>query len=153
MIRRPPTPTRPDTCFPSTTLVRSGVGAANAPAYALSFEAGRPVPTNRADTMADGLACRMPDAVAVEAILHGAARIVAVSETEIAAAMRHYYTDTHNLAAGAGAAPLAALLKEQQAMAGKRIGLVLSGGHVHMPRYRKVLEYRKRGGEGKSVSV
>src|SRR3546814_10921348 len=83
-----------------------GVVASNAPAYALSFEAGRPVPTNRADTMADGLACRMPDAAALEAILHGAARIVTVSETEIAAAMRYDYTDTHNLAADAGAAQL-----------------------------------------------
>src|SRR3546814_16390473 len=81
-----------------------GVVAANAPAYALSFEAGRPVPTNRADTMADGLACRMPDAAAAEAILHRSARLVAVSETEIAPAMPHYYTTTPKLAAGPGAA-------------------------------------------------
>src|SRR3546814_11995909 len=90
--------------------------------------------------MADGLACRLPDAAALEAILHGAARIVTVSETEIAAAMRYYYTDTHNLAEGAGAAPLAAVLKEKQAVAGKRVVLVLSGGNVDMPLYRKVLD-------------
>jgi threonine dehydratase len=53
--------------------------------------------------------------------------------------MRHFYTDTHNVAEGAGAAPLAALLKERDTMAGKRIAIVLSGGNVDRPTYSDVL--------------
>ncbi len=116
-----------------------GVVSENAAAYALSFAQRQPVSTNSADTIADGMACRVPDAGALAVILRGAERIVAVSEDEIAAAMRHYFTDTHNVAEGAGAAPLAALLREREQMAGKRVALVLSGGNVDASLYRQVL--------------
>jgi threonine dehydratase len=116
-----------------------GVVAENAPAYALSFAAGRVVTTESADTMADGVACRIPAAEAVETINRWAERIVTVSEAEIAAAMRHYFSDTHNVAEGAGAAPLAALLKERTAMERRRVGLVLSGGNVDREVYARVL--------------
>ena len=116
-----------------------GVVAENAPAYALSFAAGRVVTTESADTMADGVACRVPAAEAVEIINRWAERIVTVSEAEIAAAMRHYFSDTHNVAEGAGAAPLAALLKERAAMERRRVGLVLSGGNVDREVYARVL--------------
>ncbi len=116
-----------------------GVVAENAAAYALSFAKGEAVSTNSADTFADGMACRTPVPEAVELINAGAARIVTVREEEIAAAIRHYYTDTHNLAEGAGAAQLAALLKERDRMAGKKVGLVLSGGNIDMSEYREVL--------------
>ncbi|MBM3599116.1 MAG: threonine dehydratase [Alphaproteobacteria bacterium] len=116
-----------------------GVVAENAAAYALSFAAGRPVSTNSADTMADGVACRVPDSDALAVIQRGADRVVTVSEDEIMAAMRHYFTDTHNLAEGAGAAPLAALIKESRHMAGKRVALVLSGGNIDRPLYADIL--------------
>jgi threonine dehydratase len=116
-----------------------GVVAANAPAFALSFAAGRPVPTNSAQTFADGVACRDPQADAFSIIKTGAARVVTVSEDEIAEAIRIYYTTTHNLAEGAGAAPLAALLKEKARYAGKRAGLILSGGNIDMPVLAQVL--------------
>ena len=109
-----------------------GVAAEQAPAYALSFAAGRVVATETADTVADGMACRVPDADALDIIRRGADRIVTVSDEEIAAAVRAYYTDTHNLAEGAGAAPLAALLKERDLVKGKKVGLVLSGGNVDL---------------------
>jgi threonine dehydratase len=89
--------------------------------------------------MADGIACRVPAQAALDIILKGAERVVQVTDDQIMAAMRHYYTDTHNIAEGAGAAPLAALLSEREAMAGKRIGVVLTGGGVDMDIYRKVL--------------
>jgi len=117
-----------------------GVVAENAPAYALSFDAGQPVATNSADTIADGMACRTPDPVAVEAVNKGAERIVRVSEDEILAAMGHYFTDTHNVAEGAGAAPLAALLQERDKMAGKKVGLILSGGNADRELFKKALE-------------
>ncbi len=121
----------------STRIV--GVVAENAPAYALSFAAGRAITTESADTIADGVACRVPDAEALSIIGRWAERIVTVSEAEIAAAMRHYFSDTHNIAEGAGAAPLAALLKERAAMEGRRVGLVLSGGNVDRDLYARVL--------------
>ncbi|HUK66644.1 MAG TPA: threonine dehydratase [Anaeromyxobacteraceae bacterium] len=107
-----------------------GVVAARAQAYALSFKAGRPVSTPTADTAADGLACRVPNEEALSIILRGAARMVTVEEDEIRAAMRHLFTDTHNLAEGAGAAALAAALQERELLRGRRVGLVLSGGNV-----------------------
>jgi threonine dehydratase len=110
-----------------------GVVAANAPAFALSVKAGRPVRTNTARTFADGLACRDPQPEALEIIAAGTARIVTVSEAEIAEAIRVYYLATHNLAEGAGAAPLAALLQERDRNAGKRVGLILTGGNIDMP--------------------
>jgi threonine dehydratase len=116
-----------------------GVVAASAPAFALSFAAGRPMPANSAQTFADGVACRDPQAEAFAIVKTGAARVVTVSEDEIAEAIRIYYTTTHNLAEGAGATPLAALLKEKARYAGKRAGLILSGGNIDMPMFAQVL--------------
>ena len=119
-----------------------GVVAEAAPAVALSVAAGHPVPTNSARTFADGMACREPDPQALDIIAKGAARVVRVAEDEIAEAMRTYYTATHNVAEGAGAAPLAALLKERDRMRGKRIGLILSGGNIDADMLRTVLDGR-----------
>jgi threonine dehydratase len=116
-----------------------GVVASGAPTYALSFVAGKPVSTNAADTIADGLACRVPAPLAVAAILKGAERIVTVDDGEIRVAMRHLFTDTHNVAEGAGAATLAALLQEKNKMAGKRIAIILSGGNIDRALYAEVL--------------
>jgi threonine dehydratase len=116
-----------------------GVVAENAAAYALSFAKKEAVSTNSADTIADGMACRVPDSGALGYILKGAERVVTVSEAAIKAAMRHYFTDTHNLVEGAGAAPLAALLQERARMAGKRVALILSGGNIDRPLYADVL--------------
>ncbi len=116
-----------------------GVVAENAPAYALSFAAGAPVSTNSADTMAGGLAVRVPDPEALEIILRGAARIVTVSEAEIRRAMRILFTDTHNAAEGAGAAPLAAAMQERLRLAGKRVAVVQSGGNIDRPLFAQIL--------------
>lgn len=106
-----------------------GVVAERAPCYALSFEAGRPVETASADTFADGMAVRVPVPEALEAIRAGAARIVRVSEQELKTALRHFYTDTHNLVEGAGAAGLAALLKDPDRR-GRRFAVIASGGNI-----------------------
>ncbi|TAJ37186.1 MAG: threonine dehydratase [Reyranella sp.] len=121
----------------STRVV--GVVSTEAPAYALSFAAGKVVATNSADTMADGMAVRGPDAEALNMILKGADRIVQVSDNEVMAAMRAYYEDTHQLTEGAGAASLAALMQERERQAGKRVGLVLSGGNIDRPLYLRAL--------------
>jgi threonine dehydratase len=116
-----------------------GVVAENAPTYALSFAAGRAVPTNKSDTLAEGLAVRVPDEAALAVILQGAARIVAVSEDEIREAARAMFVDTRNLAEGAAAAPLAAALKERERLAGKRIAIVQSGGNIERALFAEVL--------------
>ena len=114
-----------------------GVQSAEAPAYALSFAAGHVVRTMSADTFADGMATRVPDEEALAVILKGAARIVLVSDDEIAAAIRAYWTDTHNLAEGAGAAALAAAMKERPRLKGRKVGLVLSGGNIDLDAFRR----------------
>ncbi len=116
-----------------------GVVAEGAPAYALSFAAGEVVPTESSNTLADGMATRIPDPGAFAMIRDGVARIVTVSDTEIVAAMQAYYSDTHNLAEGAGAAALAALLQERERQAGRRIGVILSGGNIDRSLYLKLM--------------
>ena len=119
----------------STEIV--GVQSTEAPSYALSFAAGTVVGTNSSNTLADGLATRSPDSDALEIIRKGASRIVQVSDDEIAAAIRAYWTDTHNLAEGAGAAALAAALQEKKKLQGRRVGLILSGGNIDFDLFRK----------------
>ena len=114
-----------------------GVQSAEAPAYALSFAAGHAVATDSADTLADGMATRVPDQEALDVILKGAARITLVSDEEVAAAVRAYWTDTHNLAEGAGAAALAAAVKERSRLKGRKVGLVLSGGNIDFDLFRR----------------
>ena len=117
-----------------------GVVSAGADAYALSFEAGRIVATNATDTvLGDGMDCRSPWQEPVDIINKGAARIVRVTDDEIAEAMRAYYSDTHNVAEGAGAAPLAATLQEKDRLQGKRVAVILSGGNVDADLYAQVL--------------
>lgn len=123
-----------------------GVVAEGAPCYALSFQEGRTIATNGVATVAEGLAVRKPHALALDIIRKGVARIVTVSDDEIMAAMAAYVTDTHNLAEGAGAAALAALLHERDAMAGKKTGVVLSGGNVDKDLLVRVLAGNGAGG-------
>jgi threonine dehydratase len=113
-----------------------GVQSAGADCYAQSFAAGRVVPGNRADTKADGIAVRQPDPEALRIILAGAERIVSVPDEAIAAAIESYWTDTHNLVEGAGAAPLAALIQDGGAMRGRRVGLIASGGNIDRALFR-----------------
>jgi len=116
-----------------------GVSAVNAPSTARSFSAGRPVPTATARTFADGIATREPNAQAIAIICAGADGVVEVSEDEIAGAMRAYYDDTHQVVEGAGAAPLAALLKHPARHAGRPLGVILSGGNIERARFLDVL--------------
>src|SRR6201985_1020850 len=114
-----------------------GVQSTLAPSYALSFAAGTIVTTETSNTLADGMATRLPDADAFAIIRKGASRIVQVTDDEIGAAIRVYWTDTHNLAEGAGAAPLAAAMQDRQKNRAKRIGLILSGGNIDFDLFRR----------------
>ena len=107
-----------------------GVVSEHAQTAKLSFEAGHPVATASARTFADGMAVRVPVDEALAIYGTGAERIVAVSEAEVAEAIRTYYHDTHNLAEGAGAAPLAALMQEKDAMTGRKVAVILCGGNI-----------------------
>ncbi|MEL7089059.1 MAG: threonine dehydratase, partial [Planctomycetota bacterium] len=94
----------------------------------LSVEAGRPVETDLPRTFADGMAVRMTVPEAMEIYSAGADHFVTVSDDEIAEAIRIYFHDTHNVAEGAGAAPLAALIPEREMWSGRKAGVILCGG-------------------------
>ena len=116
-----------------------GVVSEGAQTAKLSFEAGRMVETETARTFADGMAVRVPVPEAYAIYARGAERMVAVSDDAVAEAMRVYYTDTHNLAEGAGAAPLAALMQERDRMRGRAVGVILTGGNIDAPWMQAVL--------------
>ncbi|MCY3817834.1 MAG: threonine dehydratase [Gammaproteobacteria bacterium] len=117
-----------------------GVVAARAPAMARSVAAGEVVATEAADTFADGLACRVPMLEPLEVVRRGAAGVVEVNEAEIAEAMRVLYSETHNVAEGAGAAAFAALMQQREQRAGQRVAVVMTGGNVDAAVLRVVLE-------------
>jgi threonine dehydratase len=123
-----------------------GVVAEQAPAYALSFARREPIATATAETLADGLAVRVPDAEALGEIRRGAERVIQVSEAEIRAGIRHYFTDTHNVAEGAAAAALAALLRERESVRGLRVGLVLTGSNIDAEPFADALRAEPRAG-------
>jgi threonine dehydratase len=107
-----------------------GVVSAKANAYSRSFAAGSVVSTDSAATFADGVAVREPDARALAVMRTGVERVIEVSDDEIAAAIRLVFMATHNCAEGAGAAALAALIKERSRMMMRRVAVVLSGQNI-----------------------
>jgi len=121
----------------STKIV--GVASEGAPAISLSFAARRLIAHPVLTRIADGLACSTPNPDALEFILRGVERIISVSESETEEAMRAYFTDTHNVAEGAAATALAAVLKEKEMNAGQKIGVVFSGGNVDRAVFARVL--------------
>lgn len=116
-----------------------GVVSSGAPAYALSLAQGRAVSHAVTTTLADGMACRMPDETALAILQTGLARVVTVSDAEVAVAMRHFFECTHQVAEGAGAAGLAAALQERTRLAGRKTAVVLTGGNVDRDVYTGVL--------------
>src|SRR5438445_10313465 len=114
-----------------------GVQSTEAPSYALSFAAGTVVTTKTSQTLADGMATRFPDGDALAIIRKGASRIAQVTDDEICVAIRALWTDTHNLAEGAGAAALAAALQDKAKIRGKRIGLILTGGNIDLDLFNR----------------
>ncbi|MFV0298084.1 MAG: threonine dehydratase [Hyphomicrobiaceae bacterium] len=122
-----------------------GVTADAAPTVAMSFAAGKAMPTNSAATFADGMACREPHTDSLSIIMGGAADVMRVSEDEIAESMRQIYEDTHNIAEGAGAAAFAALMKDKRRQSGRRLAAILSGGNVDRPVFAEVLSGRTPG--------
>jgi threonine dehydratase len=119
-----------------------GVVSSHAPAYALSFAAGEVREYEAATLIADGVACRKPDASALEILRAGVDRIVMVEDDEVKDAMQACFADTHNVAEGAGAIGLAALLKDR-APGGQRVATVLTGGNVNSELFGEVLCSRR----------
>ena len=116
-----------------------GVVSAGAPAYALSFDAGRKIEAPVTTQIADGMACRVPDEEPLQVMLDNVDHMVLVSDDEVRKAMKIYFTDAHNVVEGAGAAALAAALKEKLSLAGRRVGLVASGGNVDHENFAQIL--------------
>jgi threonine dehydratase len=116
-----------------------GVVSAHATAYRDSFVAGRVLEAPVTTRLADGMACRLPDLDALELMRREVDEIVAVSDTEVAGAMRWLFADTHNVAEGAGAAALAAAWQQRARMRGRTIGVPLTGANVDSDVYARVL--------------
>lgn len=116
-----------------------GVVSAAAPAYARSFLSGAAESHPSTTRVADGVAVRTPDPGALALIRRGVARVVEVSDGEVESAMAALFADTHNAAEGAGAAGLAALLREREANQGREVGFVLTGANVDAARFSDVL--------------
>lgn len=135
---------------PATKVV--GVVSAHARAYALSFASKRPIDAEVSTQLADGMACRTPQAEALEIIWRHVDRIVEVSDDEVAEAMRLIFECTHNCAEGAGAAALAAAAKEREASRGRTVAAVLSGGNVDSAVFADVLAGSGPGIDGGSGS-
>lgn len=116
-----------------------GVVSTRAQTVKLSLESGSLVETKTANTFADGMAVRVPVKEAFEIYATGMDRIIAVDDDEVAEAMRFYFRDTHNVVEGAGAASLAAVLQDRDAVRGKVIGVILSGGNIDADMFATVL--------------
>jgi threonine dehydratase len=122
-----------------------GVVSTKAPAYARTFEAGRIVETREARTFVDGVACRVPDPQAAELIQGGVERFVEVSDDQVADAIRILFSDTHNVAEGAGAIALAALISDIETTGrarfdGRPVAVIQTGGNIDAAVLAEVLE-------------
>jgi threonine dehydratase len=115
------------------------VVAAAAPAYARSLALGRPESHEATTRIADGMACRTPVSDALDQIRAGIERVVEVTDDQIEAAMRAIYDDTHNVAEGAAASTVAALLSERDRIGGRPVAVVLTGANVDRPVFTRVL--------------
>ena len=116
-----------------------GVVSAHATAYLDSVRAGRVVSAPVTTRLADGMACRLPDEDALALILREVDEVIAVTDDEVAGAMRALFADTHNVAEGAGAASLAAALQQRGRLAGRSVGLTLCGANVDSDVFARVL--------------
>lgn len=116
-----------------------GVVSANAPTYALSFAAGRVVEQKSTTRIADGVAISRAHEIALEIVRQELDHVVQVTDDEIEDAMRAIFSDTHNVVEGAGAAAVAALLKDREAWVGKRVAAILSGANVDRDVFARVL--------------
>jgi threonine dehydratase len=116
-----------------------GVVSAHATAYLDSFRAGRAIEAPVTTQLADGMACRVPDAQALAVMLREVDDVVAVTDAQVAAAMRALFADTHNVAEGAGAAALAGVLLQRERWAGRSVGIALTGGNVDSAVFARVL--------------
>jgi threonine dehydratase len=113
--------------------------SAHATTYLDSFRAGKIVEAPVTTVLADGMACRLADAEALEIVLKEAEDIVAVTDEQVAEAMRILFADTHNVAEGAGAAALAAVIQSKDKLQGRNVGIALTGGNVDTDMFAKVL--------------
>jgi threonine dehydratase len=130
------------------SIVRSGVGsharvigvqAERADAFARSWRGPERVTGEKADTFAEGMATRVTFDLPFGILKTLLDDIVTLSEEELAEGVRLALRTTHNLAEGAGAAPLMAAMKLRDQLAGKRVVCVMSGGNIDRATLARIL--------------
>jgi threonine dehydratase len=97
------------------------------------------VQTQRADTFAEGVATRQPYELTFATLRQGLTDFVTVTDAELADAIRLILGSTHQLVEGAGALGVAAALKLRHRLAGKRVGVIFSGGNIDTAVLRRIL--------------
>jgi threonine dehydratase len=116
-----------------------GVVSDHALTYALSLDQKKIVESPVKTVLADGLACRKGNEEALRVMVENVDHVVRVSDAEVGAAMRAMFTDTHNAVEGAGAAGLAAAMREASQLAGKRVAVIATGANVDRQVFAQVL--------------
>jgi threonine dehydratase len=116
-----------------------GVQSEGADAFTRSWRSGTRVAADRVSTFAEGMATRVTFDLPFSILQRELNDVVTLSEEELAGGVRLALRATHNLAEGAGAAPLAAAMKLRDRLAGKTVVCVMSGGNLDAATLRRVL--------------
>ena len=109
-----------------------GVQAEGADAFTRSWRSGSRITADRVSTFAEGVATRVTFDLPFSILQRELDDVVTLSEEELAGGVRLALRATHNLAEGAGAAPLAAAKKYASQLAGKKVACVMSGGNLDL---------------------
>jgi threonine dehydratase len=125
-----------------------GVQAERADAFARSWRTGTRVVGERAETFAEGMATRVTFDLTFEILRRELDDVVTLTEEELTEGVRMALRMTHNLAEGAGAAPLAAALKLRDSLGGKKVVCVMTGGNLDGATLRRVLTVQGASGVG-----
>ena len=126
------------TLLPKVRII--GVQSEAVPSMKAALEKGAPVKLPAASTIADGIAVRAVGATPLELVEHYVDEIVTVSEGQIANAVLTLLEVEKTVAEGAAAVPLAALLNKKVSLAGKNVGVVVSGGNIDMNLISRIIE-------------
>lgn len=122
---------------PQTRII--GVVAEGANAMELSWRANRVVAIEKVNTIADGIAVRVPVASAVDDVRRYVDDLIHVSDAEMIDGMRVLYRDAGLVVEPAGAAGIAAAKKLRDQLAGTRTAVIVTGGNISTLQFEELV--------------